>query len=245
MEQFRMSPKNTIMMTTILLQAALLPAQNGSSPVPAIVASKVPAVAGVTGAVVRANDGDKVLASWLQVACSNEITLAGVALKQGQNSDVRAFAQAVIDANTAFVAKLKPYAPAASDVPDEAFPHDAAGKKTTTPARELGVAKPFDHVALIRDLGKKCLQSQSAMLAAKTGADFDRCYMQMQVAAHGRSADMIEVFETYATEPMRAVLVDGRQAVTKHLERATRLCQQVCEPTTESKVHQSPVRKAP
>lgn len=84
----------------------------------------------------------------------------------------------------------------------------------------------FDHMALIRDLGTKCLESHTKMLNEKSGADFDRCYLQMQVGAHVKSVDTLEVFRTYASERLRPALDEGLKTVQAHLEHAKTLCKQ-------------------
>ncbi len=99
----------------------------------------------------------------------------------------------------------------------------ASGVTVATQSTTMGA---FDHSALIRDLGKKCLESETKMLNEKTGADFDRCYMSMVVGAHVKAADMMEVFGTYASERLRPTLEAGHKTIVAHLEHAKTLCKQ-------------------
>lgn len=223
--------KNTFLVAAVLLPALSLAAQRVTTTV-------------ATAAPALASEGDKVLATWLQVACTNEISLAEMALKQG-GTDVRAFAQTVIDGHTAFAAKLQPYGTAKSNATDEASPKDAATKKVVVTTAEAAMAKPFDHAALIQDLGKRCLESQSAILAARTGVDFDRLYMPMQVASTVRELDMVAVFQKHASSSLGAVLAGEMSALRKQCEQATRLCQRVCEPASNGDARQPPTKQAP
>jgi len=186
---------------------------------------------------------DAILATWLHVGSTNAVSVSQIALKQAQHPEVRAFAQKMIDDHNAWSAKLQPLTtgptmavghdgegerrnpePGATPKPDAKKPADASSPRTDKAASD-----GFDHTALIRDLGKKCLQSETKMLSSLTGAAFDRAYMAMQVADHVRTSDMIEVFETYASPNLRPTLEAGRKTHAAHLEAAKALCEKVCE----------------
>jgi len=97
-------------------------------------------------------------------------------------------------------------------------PADASGTRSNSPMGSL------DHAALIRDLGRKCLESETQLLGEKSGAEFDRAFASMQVYAHVRSQDMLEVFGNYATDRLRPILAEGQRTVKSHLEAAKALC---------------------
>ena len=226
-----MSHKNTVMFVVGMLPAVLLQAQNERQPQPAPVA---------TSNVAGQNDA--ILAIWLHVGSTNEVSLAQVALKQAQHGDVRAYAQKMIDDHTAWAAKLQPLTNASGTGAgkdrsgERGRPDQGEGTTPNTkPKNPSDASSPragtavgsFDHAGLIRDLGRKCLQSETKMLTSKTGAEFDRCYMRMQVASHVRSADMVEVFRTYASPNLTPTLEAGQKTIAAHLERAKTLSKQV------------------
>jgi predicted outer membrane protein len=222
---------NKIALTVIaLMPATLLRAQND----PPVRQQPTPApTAEATDAKNRrgAAESDAVLANWLLVASNNEIVLARLALQKAQSNEVKQFAQKMIDDHGKCVQKLQPLA-AATVIGDRGAgkgESDRDNGHTGRPA-DAGGPRPsgtFDHTALIRDLGKKCLESETKMLNEKAGADFDRCYMHMQVAAHVKAAGMIEVFQTYASERLRPILDEGHKTVLAHLEQAKSLCKQI------------------
>ena len=241
-----MSHKNTIVLAAFMLPISLLQAQNEPQPKPA-----TPPAATNAAASKVAAPSDAILASWLHVGSTNEVALAQIALKQTQNADVRAFAQKMVDDHTAWAAKLQPMARGSGTGHDKDGGVDGGGAdhgrndrgegknpnqdpatkpKVPTDASsargQSGVGE-FDHMALIRDLGKKCLQSETEMLRSKSAAEFDRCYMSMQVASHVRSADMVEVFKTYASPALLPTLEAGQKTIATHLEHAKTLCKQV------------------
>lgn len=87
----------------------------------------------------------------------------------------------------------------------------------------------LDHVALLQDLGRKCRQSATEMLNEKQGAEFDKAYMHMAVAAHVHSKDTIEVFRNYSSDRLRTGLDEALRTVNTHLEHAKTLCKKTDE----------------
>jgi predicted outer membrane protein len=189
-----------------------------------------PAVTTATAATAVAN-GDAILATWLHAACSNEIALAAIAVKQAKHDDVRAFAQAIVDKHTAFAAKLQPFATGA-----EAQPKPNDGKRST----EASVGRattmvPFDHAGLIRELAAKCLASESKLLAAKPAGEFDLCFVMMQLAAHGKGVDTLAVFRSRATPALAAVIDEGTKLYAAHHEQALGLQTKLAAPVVEAR----------
>ena len=232
-----MSHRTIFMFVVTMLPATLLQAQDATQP------RQAPAA---TSKVTAPNDA--ILATWLHVGSTNEVSLSQVALKQAQSADVRAFAQKMIDDHTAFASKLQPMATASGMAAgkdasgdrtkdgqgDEKSPKTASEASSTRGNATIGT---FDHSALIRDLGKKCLQSETKMLTSKTGAEFDKAYMGMQVANHVRCADMLEVFKTYASPNLVPILESGHKTIAAHLEHAKTLCKQVEDTVAQGKAN--------
>lgn len=90
-------------------------------------------------------------------------------------------------------------------------PRDASG------VRAMG---ELDHERLVRDLGRQCLASATKALQEKQGAEFDRCFMGMQVGAHMKAVDHIEVFRTFASAALKPTLDEGLKTMQAHLQHA-------------------------
>ena len=213
-----------------LSPAALLSAQ--IDPPARVPATPTAAAESVAKNVRGATEADAVLANWLLVTNENTIALARLAKEKAQSNDVKQFAQMVLNEHTQFAKELQPFVGTTTDGKRTSKSHGTSRgteKHLGAPAdasgvRHAAVAGAFDHVALVRDLGKKCLESTTKMLDEKTAGEFDQAYMQMQVSAHVMSADMLEVFGTHASESLRPVLADCLKAVQTHLESAKSLC---------------------
>lgn len=85
----------------------------------------------------------------------------------------------------------------------------------------------FNHIELAKELGEKCLASARQELQSKSGAEFDRCYMGMQVGAHMAVLDKLQVFGRHASSSLKQVLTQGEQTVQSHLTHAKQIVQQL------------------
>lgn len=224
---------NILLLVAALMPAPLLLAQSPTpTPKPHAAPAAVP-----TGVPA----GDAILASWLHSTCTNEIALAGIAAKQTKNSEVRAFAQKLVDDHTAFAAKLQPFAaalePAAAKVGDTVQPLPSDGKHPTdaSASRPHATGGAFDHAGLIRELGAKCLATASKQLASKPAAEFDRCFLGMQVAAHAQAIDMLTVFRTHASPSLVATLDEGLKVYGAHHELAVALHKKLGDAANEGR----------
>ena len=92
---------------------------------------------------------------------------------------------------------------------------DASGMRHTTGG--------LDHAALAQELGRKHLESAKKMLDEKQGAEFDQCYIGMQIGAHACVLDELEVFANHASPELRAVFTEAQQTVRTHLDRAKQI----------------------
>jgi predicted outer membrane protein len=195
-----------------------------------------------------AERSDRVLAAWLIVENNNEVALSKVALERSKNEEVKQFAQKMIDDHTAFAQRLREFAPGIGELDSmddrtKATTPPPAGsttEPTPTKPREDGTRRPLrdddtrpvhggglDHIELIRDLGRKCLESSKLELNPKQDAEFDQCFVGMQLMAHQQAADMLEVFQRYASPNLRQTLDAGLQTVRAHKDQAKKLMESV------------------
>jgi len=198
------------------------------------------------------NNSDAILVTMLVVDNENEIALSRIALQKAQSPEVKQFAQQMIDDHGAILQKLQQVSTSrvgqvgrdttgatgtgregtgSSTDPKGEYP---TGARDGQP-REASVAgTPFDHERLARDLGRKCLESSTKMLNEKQGAEFDRCFMGMQLGAHIKAVDTIEVFRNYASDSLKPTLDEGLKTVQMHLQHAKDLAKRTQVASLES-----------
>jgi predicted outer membrane protein len=186
--------------------------------------------------------GDAVLAAWLLADNENEVALARLAQERSKNEEVKAFAKQMIDDHQKIITKLQGMAAAArpmaggdrpkgapvdapGDRPTGDKPGDKPADKADRPAdasgvREPGMGGPFNVVQLKNELAQKCLATARRELEQKSGAEFDKCFMGMQIGAHMAAVDTIEVFRNHATGDLKQALSECLPTVKSHLEHA-------------------------
>lgn len=184
----------------------------------------------------RTTEADYFLAQWLIIENENEVELSRIAVSRAQSPEVKQFAQKMVDDHTAFVQKLKQldkgnadHGVSRGDQTGTERSGEKAGQGNTgndTKAAEASsrIGGQFDHMGLIRDLGRKCRESHTKILNEKQGAEFDRCFMVMATGAHVHAVDTLEVFKNHASPALRPTLEEGLRTVQAHLQQAKDLC---------------------
>jgi predicted outer membrane protein len=83
----------------------------------------------------------------------------------------------------------------------------------------------FEQIKL--ELADTCLESAQRALQEEKGAEFDKCYMGMQIGAHMKMIDTLKVFEKHSSPELQQVLRKGEQTAQKHLDQAKKLMKDV------------------
>jgi predicted outer membrane protein len=86
---------------------------------------------------------------------------------------------------------------------------------------QRGAARQF--LALEKQVRAQCLQSMTQELSQKEGAQFDKCYMNGQVAAHMAMADHVAVFSRSGSEDLQTLCREGLQTTQQHLQMAKQI----------------------
>lgn len=204
---------------------------------------------GITGASTA--EADRILATCIMIANNNEIALAEHAQAKLQNPEAKQFAQMMIKDHGEFGRKLQKFSavtPGDGDGGRRAGDATGDGKSTghtgqtgekpagERPAGEHPTGRDaadasgmrhtagvLDHAALAQELGRKHLESAKKMLDEKQGAEFDQCYIGMQIGAHACVLDELEVYANHASPELRAVFTEAQQTVRAHLDRAKQI----------------------
>jgi predicted outer membrane protein len=200
------------------------------------------------GSPREASSTDTILAGWLVVDNQAEVNVSRMAQQRAQNNEVKQFAEQLVQAHQQFLTKLQQIAgsetgSAATRLNDPS-PRDAAGSRRADPTRPPADAAPpaartgdtqrdpiatrqpgqgLDIVALKRELGQQCQQTVQRELEQKQGAEFDQCFVNLQVMMHLAAIDTMEVFQRHASPQLKQVLSEGIQTSQRHLEQAKEL----------------------
>jgi len=185
--------------------------------------------------------GDRILATWLLVEHENELALLRIAQQRAQDQDVRDSALEAIASHEQFVRRLQPFtgsaSPAQPGIPGPTGTKQARDPKGEYPAdgpaqgggdRPDGGgsavdAKGFDHLRLLRDLGRQYLASRKQLLEELPSTAFDRSFVDTQLTAHALAVDTLSVFRKHASETLRPILDEALNAVQLRLPRVKEL----------------------
>lgn len=97
-----------------------------------------------------------------------------------------------------------------------------ASAATGQPGRN-SAAGELDLVQLKREISQQCLQETQRLLAEKSGAEFDKCYIGSQVGAHIEMLAMLQVFERHASSELAQQIQQGIATTRQHLQHAEKL----------------------
>jgi predicted outer membrane protein len=196
----------------------------------------------------RWSDGQ--LATWLAADNEGEVELGKFAAERSQNEEVKKFARMMSDDHTKFLNQLRKFAPMSGTSPDTARQPARIDEKRATTQREdirpddptkrrdrdaettvrRGYFDPEGRIDLARvkqEIAKESLQTTKKELDEKSGADFDKCYIGLQIMMHHHAADTLKVMKNYASPELRKVIEDGQGAVQGHLDHAKHLMKQL------------------
>jgi len=189
---------------------------------------------------------DQQLAAWLLVDNRGEIALAQLAQEKSSNSEVRKFAQHLIDDHSKTVEKLERFA--GTHQRTRGGDNRETGNRETgnreTGNRETGnrrqganeqfaaggqarTAAGLNFTRIKQQLGQQCLASSKRELEQKDDHEFDECFIGMQIAKHMEMIDTLKVFSHYASENLDQVIEEGEQAAEEHLDHAKELIKQL------------------
>ena len=84
-------------------------------------------------------------------------------------------------------------------------------------------------MTLKREIDSQLLTLIEQKLGQKQGQDFDRCFMQGQVAAHMHMIATLEAARNQASAQLKPILDEGLAVAQKHLSEAESLTQKLAQ----------------
>jgi predicted outer membrane protein len=90
-----------------------------------------------------------------------------------------------------------------------------------------GASGARQFVQIEKEVAAQCLQTKTRELNQKEGAQFDRCYMNMQVGAHMKMADELTVYGRYGAGEFQTVCQEGLQTTKEHLTMAKQIAERL------------------
>ena len=82
-------------------------------------------------------------------------------------------------------------------------------------------------IQIKQEIAERCLASLQEELSEKQGAEFDKCFMGMQVGAHMHMVDALTVISRHATGDLKKLTEEGRETAQQHLDHAKQIAKAV------------------
>ena len=160
-------------------------------------------------------DVDLFLIPCLINANNGEVTLANIATQRAQSNDVKEFAQQMIKDHSA--GRRREFEQLQANMKQQLRPQNPDNTPVAAALFEIN-----------QEIEQTCLNNAQRELEQQSGADFDRCYIGMQVAMHSHLASVLSVLKNRVTSPEFKKAIEGTsQVVDTHLEHAKKIMKEL------------------
>jgi predicted outer membrane protein len=157
---------------------------------------------------------DQTFARCLAIANQEQVTLSGFAKEKATDKEVKQFAATLEKAHQSCLEQLNGISP-----PSES----KANVVETTAAIASNHAASVDFLQLHQEISTQCLKDSQDYLSKKKGAEFDKCFVGMQVAKHAGMQSTLTVLQRHASGKLQGLIKDGLEKNAKHMEAAVNL----------------------
>lgn len=218
-----------------------------------VVVTQQPAANGQTNAADRQMQANVAtpqhLATCIALDNQEEIILSKFAQDKAENKEVSSFAKMMVEDHQAFLKKLSKWAPDASR---EGYISDSskdqtggrsgtnannnnaqnrsnnqAGVGTQAQGPTNGSPAGVDMMQLQREIAQQCIVDSKEKLQNKKGADFDKCYVGMQIAKHAAMHTKLTVMLRHTSADMQQLVSEAIQTTDHHLKAAESLMEKI------------------
>lgn len=185
---------------------------------------------------------DHLMATCIALGNQEEVAISEVAREKTSNKEVEKFAEMMIRDHHQFLEKLQKFAPEATkagylNIETKSASTDSKGNVRQTAADDKDKSDAvktaddkssdghhhFNHMAVERELAAECLNDSKEELNGKSGSEFDKCYIGMQMAMHMGMRAKLKVFQRHASGDLASVLAAGQKTTEQHLAKATEI----------------------
>jgi len=157
---------------------------------------------------------DQLFANSLVIANQEQVELTRFAQEKASSSEVKEFAAMLEKSHQGSVENLKQISSGQESTGSTPSPRQArAGNESDR----------VDFVQLQQEISKQCLEDTREYLSSKEGAEFDKCFVGLQVAKHASAKSSLTVLQRHATGKLQELVKSDLETNEKHLEAAVTL----------------------
>lgn len=175
---------------------------------------------------------DHKIALWMANCNKGEIRLGRYARDRAESSDVREFADSLVQDHDLILRELERFAPeVASDSSDSSRNGNENSQRRQ---RDSRFVRAWDDATVSRQIADRIVRKARDELSEKEGIEFDRCFVTGQLVSHQQSLAQMEVLRQYASGELRQVIDEAIEIVEGHEEEARDLAKELKRQDDES-----------
>lgn len=163
---------------------------------------------------------EQVFAKCLAITNQEEVSIAKFAKDKSKNEEVKALAVILEKAHLECLDELKAMATKAAASRNAAI--------STSPVPNHNV-HAVDFLQMHQEMSDQCLKDSKEMLSKREGADFDACFLGMQIAKHGMMHSSLTVLQRHTTGELQGFIKASLVMNDQHTKAATSLMEQLSD----------------
>lgn len=166
---------------------------------------------------------DQIFAKCLVIANQEQVLLSRFVKDKLTNEEVKQFAIQLEKDHQACIEKLNALSAAAGTVNSA----NNANKVRTVSTASANKSANVDFLELQQEIATQCLKDTQEYLGQKKGADFDRCFVALQIAKHAGMKSTLTVLQRHTTGKVQGVIKESLAMNTQHMQGAVELMEQL------------------
>jgi uncharacterized protein (DUF305 family) len=163
---------------------------------------------------------DQSFARCLIISNQEQVLLSRFVKDKLTNEEVKQFAISLEKDHQACIEKLNGLLPTAGSV-------NTAIKVRPVSTESANKSTNIDFLELQQEIATQCLKDTQEYLGQKKGADFDRCFVALQIAKHAGMKSTLTVLQRHTTGKVQGVIKESLAMNTQHMQGAVELMEQL------------------
>ncbi len=183
------------------------------------------------------------IATCLAVDNQEEVILAKFGQEKTKNEEVAKFAKMIAEEHQSCLKKLSKLAPDAaregyltSSRDDQPKSRTDGSQASVSPNSNTSKDRnpnqssasnsthtSIDMMQLQREIAQQCISDSKQYLSKKDGAEFDKCFVGMQIAKHAAMHTKLVVLQRHTSDELQRIVAEGIQTTAKHMKEAETL----------------------
>jgi predicted outer membrane protein len=163
---------------------------------------------------------EQVFTRCLLITNQEEVSIAKFAKEKSTSEVVKALATTLEKSHQEGITELKALAAKV-----------AANKKATDPTLQVPKRDAYavDFLQMHQEMSDQCLKDSKEALSKKEGAEFDECFIAMQIAKHGMMHSSLTVLQRHTTGELQGFIKASLAKNDEHMKAASGLMEQMTD----------------